>query len=215
LRQAAIFDMDGVLVNSEPETLKQRQGYFDSLGLHVTEAQSTAMLGGNLADIWPQLLPGRPKSDYAQLQAGYVTYKHTHPFDYQAILLPTVVETFDWLKGHDFKVAIASASDREFIDLMLQQTGLARDVDVITSGRDFAESKPNPAVYNAALKALQLAPEQAIAVEDSTVGIKAAKAAGLYTFAVPIHDTRFSADQSLADQRINQVADIEPFLLAD
>ncbi|KRM72921.1 HAD family hydrolase [Lacticaseibacillus brantae] len=212
MKQAVIFDMDGVLVESEPETLKQRDGYFASLGIKINQATQTAMLGGNLADIWPTILPGRTESEYARLQTGYVAYKHAHPFNYGEIMLPDVRSTFVWLHEHGYQVAIASASDHDFIDQMLDQTKLRPYVDVVTSGTDFTASKPDPAVYLAALSALHLPASDAVAVEDSTIGIQAAKAAGLYTFAVPIRDTRFTADQSAADARITTVAGVCSYL---
>ena len=212
MKQAVIFDMDGVLVESEPETLKQRDGYFAELGLDIDQATQTAMLGGNLADIWPRLLPGRSAAEYDRLQKGYVAYKHAHPFDYGKIMLPDVATTFAWLHEHGVSVAIASASDHDFIDQMLDQTRLRPYVDVVTSGTDFTASKPDPAVYLAALAALNLPAKAALAVEDSTIGIQAAKAAGLFTLAVPIRDARFTADQSAADARIKTVAAVREYL---
>ncbi|KRO18453.1 HAD family hydrolase [Lacticaseibacillus saniviri] len=213
--KAVIFDMDGVLVDSEPETLKQRLGYFEQLGIEVTPELGAKMIGLNLSSLWPQVLPGKTEATYQQLQDEYVTYKHAHPFNYAAVMQPTVREFFDWLKKHGYRIAIASASDHEFIAMMGRQTGLADDIDVITSGTDFERSKPDPAVYLATLQKLGLDADEAVAVEDSAVGIQAAKAAGLVTFAVPIRDPRFAQDQGAADYRVPNLMAIHTYLQAE
>ncbi len=112
------------------------------------------------------------------------------------------------MKQHDIKTAIASASDLTFIEKMCTETGLRQYFDQLLSGADFTRTKPAPDVYLAALQVLDVAAEEAIAVEDSTLGIAAAKAAGLYTLAVPLRDPRFTQNQQAADQRIKKLTDI-------
>ncbi|WP_179395644.1 HAD family hydrolase [Lacticaseibacillus absianus] len=206
--EAVIFDMDGVLVDSEPITLDDRLAYFAQIGLELTPAQVAGLIGRNLGQTWPALLPDRPAAVYAKLTAGYHAFRRARALDYGQIVDPAARPLMQWLKAHGLRVAIASASDQAQIAQMAAQTQLAPYLDVIISGLDFVRSKPDPAVYQAALRALDLNAEQAIAVEDSQIGIQAARAAGLRVAAVPIRDPRLQQDQSAATWRVASLSAI-------
>ena len=190
--KAIIFDMDGVIVDSEPCALENRLAYLRQVGIEADDRKLAGLLGRNMADVWRIIAPSK---DALQLQAGYVAYKQAHPIPYAKIVMPGARPTLQWLKQHDIKK-------------MCTETGLRQYFDQLLSGADFTRTKPAPDVYLAALQVLDVAAEEAIAVEDSTLGIAAAKAAGLYTLAVPLRDPRFTQNQQAADQRIKKLTDI-------
>ncbi len=89
---------------------------------------------------------------------------------------------------------------------MLKENELECYFNIIVSGEDFKESKPNPEIYHDTRAKLQLAPEECLIVEDSSYGIQAGKAAGMEV--VAIKDTQFSFDQSAADYFIDKTTDL-------
>lgn len=110
--------------------------------------------------------------------------------------MPYARYVFEHLCEAGVTVAIASSSSRHAIDRMLSECELAPYVDFRVSGEDFERSKPDPAIYLSALERLDLPVESVVAVEDSTVGIQAAAAAGLRV--VARRDARYNFDQTPA-----------------
>ncbi|WP_125605067.1 HAD family hydrolase [Lapidilactobacillus bayanensis] len=206
--KAVIFDMDGVLINSEPYYLQQRIAYFKLLGLNISDERIANMTGGNMKLVLPQLLPGRTPTDYEQMRKGYRYFKLQHPQDFKATLMPDALKTLTHLQQQGVRMALASSSDRQTIDTMLTTTGLGEFFEVTLSGEDFERSKPDPSIYLTALAKLQIDAKDAAAVEDSEMGIAAAKAAGIFTFAVAVADPRVATDQSQADYRLRKLGQL-------
>ena len=97
----------------------------------------------------------------------------------------------------DYKLAIASSSSKELISKCLKECSIDSYFDLVVTGRDFKESKPNPEIYLYTAKQLGVSSDECVVLEDSTIGITAAKRAGMYTLAH--RDLRFNIDQTLAD----------------
>jgi HAD superfamily hydrolase (TIGR01509 family) len=112
------------------------------------------------------------------------------------------------LKEQNIRMALASSSDRQTINTMLATTGLKEYFETTLSGEDFERSKPDPSIYLTALEKLAIDAKDAAAVEDSEMGIAAAKAAGIFTFAVAVDDPRVATDQSQADYRLRKLGQL-------
>ncbi len=206
--KAVIFDMDGVLINSEPYYLQQRLDYFKLLGIDVSDEHVQNMTGGNMKIALPQLLPGKTTAQYARIRRGYRYFKSQHPQDFNAMLMPDTRRVLQHLKEQNIRMALASSSDRQTINTMLATTGLKEYFETILSGEDFERSKPDPSIYLTALEKLAIDAKDAAAVEDSEMGIAAAKAAGIFTFAVAVDDPRVATDQSQADYRLRKLGQL-------
>lgn len=206
--KAVIFDMDGVLINSEPYYLEQRNKFFSLLGLDITDERLQHMTGGNMKIVLPELLPGKTSEEYAQIRKGYRYFKSQHPQDFKALLMPDARKTLQFLKDQGLRLALASSSDRKTIQEMLAATDFGEFFEVTLSGEDFERSKPDPSIYLTALEKLGLDAKDAAAVEDSAMGIAAAKAAGIFTFAVAVDDPRVATDQSQADYRLRRLGQL-------
>lgn len=113
-------------------------------------------------------------------------------------ILPGVQRYLHEAHRRGLKTAIASSSSRKWVDEHLQRLQLAGEFEVLACREDVTLTKPDPALYQLALQRLQVGPEQAIALEDSSNGIRAAKAAGIYCVAVPNGMTA-AMDLSAAD----------------
>lgn len=205
--KAIIFDMDGVLIDSEPH-------YMDAILKCMREYKIPVCL----EDLIP--LAGANSNQYTQIISkileGYTTKedfdKHTdqyfkdHPIDYTKILFPQVREILPILKSEGYRIALASSSKKHEIENVLKQCQLTEYFEFILSGDMFKESKPNPEIYLTSIQKLGLSAEECIAIEDSEYGITAAKGANLTCIART--DTRFGYDQSAADYAVNDLLEI-------
>lgn len=197
-----IFDMDGVLVESEQFYFKRRLAFLDKKKVKPGSAKLTDHVGKTDLGIWQTLVPQDEQLRH-DLRQEYLVYRETKPIDYQAALRPGVPQLLKILKQKDFKIGLASSSARKEIDRMLEENQLADYFDYVISGEDLAESKPNPEIYLLSKQAL--ACEEYIAVEDSTLGIKASKAAEIFTVAL-VQD--FPVDQEEADYVIQDLQEL-------
>ena len=185
--RAVIFDMDGVLVDSERAYRSCVSEYFEKLGYPLTDDELDVMAGASVAKSYELLSVGgsaRPK-DLA-LRWRYRPrefYEQTGQVDYAAIMFEGVPETIAGLSERGYRLAIASSSPRDVINHVLEVCGVSGYFELVTSGADFEESKPNPAIYLHTLDALGLSAEECRVVEDSDYGITAAVRAGITVIA--------------------------------
>ncbi len=132
----------------------------------------------------------------------------------QVPLLPHAVEAVD-AAAERWPLGLASSSNRELIDLVLELTGLGPRFRVTVSSEEVSRGKPAPDVYLEAARRLKLAPELCAAVEDSTNGIRSASAAGMRVVAVPRPDFPPSdAALARADATLDSLAGLAPALAA-
>lgn len=189
-----IFDMDGVLVNSEPGYFERRNRYFKSIGL-PTDYDPELFIGWTLPQVLPKVFPQLPAKDYAKVQAGYDEYKRLHPIDFKKRLMPGVVPTLIQLKARGLKLAIASSSMTLEIQRLIKALEVPKDFfDAVVSGEEVAETKPSPLIYQRALAKLALLPKEAVVIEDSPIGIQSARSAGIEVWAK--RDPRFDQQQA-------------------
>jgi HAD superfamily hydrolase (TIGR01509 family) len=205
--RALIFDFDGLILDTETPDFQSWQETYRAYGGSISFAEWARWLGtvgtfDPYAYLEGQL--GRP-IDRAAVRAQRRARFDELMEGKQA--LPGVIETLHEAKRLGLKLGIASSSPREWILRNLGPLGLASTFDSIRGGDDVGRTKPDPAVYCAALEALGVRAEQAIALEDSPNGVRAAKRAGIYCVAVPNALTRqLSFDH--ADLQIGSLADL-------
>lgn len=205
--RAVVFDMDGVLVDSEPANMEQLVGFFAEHGVLASEGFLHSLVGSSI-EYTAMESTKLMKKDWSieEFNHHLDEYALRHPVLYQAILHPGVKETLLWLHEHGYRTAIASSAPYENIKRMIQECELDGLFDVVLSGEMFEESKPNPEIYLTAAEKLGLSPEECVAVEDSHFGIEAAKRAGMYTIAY--EDDRFGVDQSKANHKIKKLKEL-------
>jgi HAD superfamily hydrolase (TIGR01509 family) len=127
-------------------------------------------------------------------------------------LLPHAVETVRTL-AYRWPLAVASSANRPLIDLVLELTGMAGLFRATVSSEEVPRGKPEPDVYVEAARRLDVVPGRCVAVEDSTNGIRSARAAGMPTIAVPRPDFPASAEAlRLADAVLDSLSELEPAL---
>lgn len=202
-----IFDMDGVLVDTEHFYQTRREEFLGHMDFPFSPGLD--FVGSNERAIWETLVPEDPVMR-EEMMMGYRAYRKLHPVQYEALIDPEVRLVFETLKAYGIKTAIASSSDRKDILEMMKSAGIEPFVDFVISGVDCTAHKPAPEIYLRALKALDIEADEALAVEDSPTGILAAKNAGIRVMGfLPRHGEKL--DQSAADGiicRLSQVPEL-------
>ncbi|MGN8168071.1 MULTISPECIES: HAD family hydrolase [Lactobacillaceae] len=205
MKQAVIFDMDGVLVNSERAYLERRLNFFSEKGIQPGSDNLKNYLGVSNQRVWELLVPQNIK--YRQeLRKDYLKYQETHPLDYRKILNKGVRGLLCYLQQMDFAIALASAGELHEVKRMLKECHLEDYFDLVMSGEMVDRNKPDPMIYHATVEKLGLPASECIVIEDSVIGITAAKRAGLETWALKPQD--YEIDQSSADKIVNNFEEI-------
>lgn len=208
--QAVIFDMDGVIVDSEWFYYDQLDEMYSAEGIFVPREELCRAVGASYKDFKSNLVRwfamGGVDLSPEEAEARYDAWAAVHPADYAALLNPGVRETVAELKGLGVRVALASSSPMDNIMHVLEVCGLSDAFEHVTSGEQFLESKPNPEIYLHTLDLLGLPATSCCCVEDSVPGIAAGKAAGLTVIAK--REDRFGFSQELADAVVDSIADI-------
>lgn len=209
--KAVIFDMDGVLVDSEPKNLEQLRGFYKSYGTDVDDIFMHSLVGSSYTYTYEESMRVM-KLDWPieKFKEKFDAYCKIHSFEYNSVLNPGVKEILIWLKEHGYKTAVASSSTMDQIRTMEKVCDLVGCFDQLLSGEMFNESKPNPEIYLTAAKKLQVNSEECIAVEDSRYGIAAGNAAGMRVLAYA--DDRYGVDQSKAYAKIYKMQEIINYL---
>jgi HAD superfamily hydrolase (TIGR01509 family) len=182
--QAVVFDLDGVLVDSEELWDEVRRDLAADSGRPWPAAATQAMLGMSTPEWSAYLvdevgLPGRPE-DVASL----VIDRMADRYRARLPLLPGAVEAVQRL-GERWPLGLATSSPRRLIDAVLAAAGLTSSFRVSVSTEEVTAGKPSPAVYLDAARRLGIDPRRGVAIEDSSNGLRAAAAAGLRVVAVP------------------------------
>ncbi|HZQ05124.1 MAG TPA: HAD family phosphatase [Anaerolineae bacterium] len=120
-------------------------------------------------------------------------------------------ELIRYLKEHDFRIAVASSSHDEHVQLALRGLNLFHEFDAVVGSDGIMKHKPAPDVYLRALSLLGATPSETIALEDSSSGVRAAKAAGVFVIAVPNEYTR-GQDLTHSDLLVNDLYQVREFL---
>lgn len=198
--KTVIFDMDGVLVNSEPLHHEVSLVQFKDLNIEVTDDIFATFTGNSNKMIYQKL---KDRFQLSHNIEDLISSKNTlfiDAFDKRQDLhlMPGVKELIIDLHQNGIQLIVASSSEMEIINKVFERFGLDQYFTHKVSGNDFPESKPNPAIFLKAASYSKAPIEECIIIEDSTNGIKAAKAAGIFCVAYKSEEAN-SQDQSLAD----------------
>lgn len=203
--KAVIFDMDGVLIDSEKEYLKINQLFLkeSKVNLPIEELYFLAGSNSKVENAFYSKILNKPIEEVQKLSNAF--YK-SHPVDYKKIVKPFVYEILKWLKEKGIIIALASSSSLENINFVLKELNITHYFLLIVSGEMFEKSKPNPEIYEYTVSKLGIDKKDIMVVEDSTYGIKAAHCAGLRVSAVI--DEVLNFDTSLAQYKIHSLEEL-------
>lgn len=204
--KAILFDMDGVLIDSETYYCQGTIDWMRKSGYQGNEDEIYTILGTTM-EVTYQILQRLLKNQYTieQLTEINETYFKENPLSYSKILMPGVKELIDFLKKNQIKMAVCSSSSLETIRTCLGECGILDCFDYIVSGEQFERSKPDPEIYLHARDIFQLKSEECIVIEDSCLGIEAGVNADMKVIA--LHNPKFKQDQSKATWHIEKMAE--------
>jgi HAD superfamily hydrolase (TIGR01509 family) len=183
--EAAIFDMDGTLIDSETVYMAGMQDAARMLGLELPIAICHAMVG--LPRIQCNLLLQQhfgADFDLETFRGQYAAAVQERMRE-RVPIKPGVVELLDFLATKGLLLAIATSANRETAERNLGRAGLLDRFKVVATRDDAEHAKPAPDIYLEAARRLGIAPAHCVAFEDSSVGIIAAHAAGMHTVMIP------------------------------
>lgn len=182
---AVIFDLDGVIVDSEIWWHQERTAWAAERGLRWTDADTRAVMGANSrgwARIMRERLGLRESDEPAILEA--VVRRMTDRYREGAPLIDGADGAVRRIAAR-WPVAVASSAHRSVIDAALAATGLREVIAVVVSSDEVPHGKPEPDVYLEAARRLEVAPPDCLVVEDSINGVRAGVAAGMTVVLVP------------------------------
>lgn len=207
--KGVIFDMDGVLADTEGFYSRRREEYLRAMGYSDRE-QKYDFTGSNEKDLWEAIVPDDHELRQ-ELMVGYRAYRKIHPVPFRELANPEVSPLFQELKNRGIKIGIASSSDQKSIRAMTDAVGVTELVDYILSGEECVSHKPAPEIYLRVLETLRLNADQALVVEDSPIGIRSGKRANLKVLALkPKQETNL--DQSEADAILDNLTEVLRYL---
>jgi HAD superfamily hydrolase (TIGR01509 family) len=207
---AVVFDMDGVIVDSEQVWDDVREGYVHETGGTYAESATRDMMGMSSVE-WSRYMaealgvPGTPEEiNAAIVQRMLERYGEAPP------LIPGAVEAVRRC-AERWPLAVASSSNPELIEVVLDTAGLHEVIPVVVSSQEVPRGKPAPDVYLEAARRLGVDPLACAAVEDSHNGIRSAKAAGMRVIAIPNpHFPPDAAALAYADVVLRSVSELTP-----
>jgi beta-phosphoglucomutase-like phosphatase (HAD superfamily) len=200
--RAVIFDMDGVLINSEIIYQKWVYQFLNENHLEYPISKYQNKIG-SAKSIFDDLSEFNSDISVLKLRESFLEFWKKKRLDYGTIFNYSLVEQFKWFKNNGLKLAIASSSPMSSINEMVKTCEIESFFDIKLSGRAFLESKPNPELFLCTASRLNVVPEECVVVEDSYNGILAGKRAGMTVIAVK--DKYFSQDISSADEIIESI----------
>lgn len=202
MKKAVIFDMDGVLVDSEQYYFDRRMNFFHKLGLSPQNVQMSDYLGLGDKEGWVQLFPDKDQRENAQAQ--FTQYEAKHPVNFAPLLNPGVKDVLEYLQINGYSIALASAGVTAHINRMLEQCQLKGYFDLVEYGEKLTHNKPDPEIYTTVAQRLGLKPTECVVLEDSVNGIRAAESAKMETWAIKLR--KYVIDQSQADAILPDMA---------
>lgn len=213
---AVIFDMDGVLIDSE---LFWRQALVEVLreevNVELTDQLCAKTMGLRIDEVvnfWYRYSPWETP-ERTQIEQMIVARVITL-IESQGKAKPGVYQVLDFLSNQEYvSLALASSSSYKVIYSVLNLLGIRDIFQVICSGMDEEYGKPHPSIYISTAKKLKLAPIDCLAIEDSLNGVLAAKAARMQCVAVPVGYPRYDPKFMIADQVVGSLLDIQFELL--
>jgi HAD superfamily hydrolase (TIGR01509 family) len=215
LISAVVFDLDGVIVDSEQVWDEVRERYVREVGGTYTESATRDMMGMSSVE-WSRYMaeslgvPGTPEEINAAIVRRMLErYGEAPP------LIPGAVEA---VRGcaERWPLAVASSSNPELIEVVLDAAGLRDVIPVVVSSQEVARGKPAPDVYTEAARRLGVDPQTCAAVEDSHNGIRSAKAAGMRVIAIP--NPHYPPDEEAlaqADVVLRSISELTPEVIDD
>jgi sugar-phosphatase len=214
VREAVVFDMDGLIVDSEPLWVRAEIAIFGEVGVTLAEsdcARTKGLRSDDVVAFWHAQTPW-PSPTLAEVQERLVARVAELVRD-EGRALPGVARALAAARETASRVALASSSPMLVIRATLERLGLERAFDVVQSAETEPLGKPHPGIFLTTAARLGVAPTACVVLEDSLTGVIAAKAARMTCIAVPCDHPRHDARFAIADAIVGSLEDVDAKLL--
>lgn len=208
-QRALVFDMDGVLIDSEPFWRRAEIEVFGSVGIELSESdcyQTQGLRIDEVARFWYDRSPWSGPS--IESIAERVVDRMDRLIHTEGEPMAGVRESIDSARSGGWRLGLASSSSMRLIEAVLDRLGLATAFEVVRSAEHEKRGKPHPDVYAATLRELGLEGADCVAVEDSAHGVASALAAGMRCIAIPSAETRTDPRFEAAHWRLDSLEDL-------
>jgi sugar-phosphatase len=195
--RAAIFDMDGLLIDSEPLWKRAEREVFGAEGIEIDDvmaALTATMTTRQVTEHWYGIRPWREKT-IEDVEAAVVA-RVADLIRAGSSAMPGVREALALCARLGWRVGLASNSPAVLCQLVLHELGIEGCFQAVVSADHVEQGKPDPAIYLLAARMLDVAPRQCLVFEDSPTGVRAARAAGMSVVAVPSPGQLFTAENA-------------------
>jgi HAD superfamily hydrolase (TIGR01509 family) len=208
---AVIFDMDGVLLDSEPIGYEAMRQVMTAQGAPYDEAENDEFVGRTTTESFRTLRERRGLHTGIEELVRQFCEAKIRLIHESARPLPGVPDVLERVRAAGYRLALASSAELPIIDATVDALGLMGCFELRVSGEEVPRGKPAPDVFLEAARRLVLAPRDCLVVEDSRNGLLAARAAGMRCIVVPC-ETTLGHDFTGADARIASLRDLLPLL---
>jgi HAD superfamily hydrolase (TIGR01509 family) len=210
--RALIFDLDGLLVDSEPLAAKAMDDFLRRYQLQRRPWVHARMLGRRLPEAIAIVREGYEMSEPLDQLIDVYAKMRLDALRGVVQALPGGREVIEWGRSHRLKLALASSGMRAHCDLSLSETGLAGSFDAEITGDDVTHGKPAPDLFLGAVAKLGVEPSDCVVLEDAPAGVAAGKAASMRVIAVPHAGTPRAHFEPAPDAFVASLHDAIPIL---
>lgn len=214
--EAIIFDMDGLLIDSEPIWQEAEILVLNKVGVPLTKEMTTQTMGlrtDEVIEYWHRKYPWDTPSQ--QNVCKELDDTVVELIKSKGVAKEGVREAISVCKEAGLPIAIASSSSTILIKTVVNKLGISGEIDVIHSAHDESYGKPHPAVYISTAKDLQVHPNHCLTFEDSANGVLSAKAAKMKCIAIPEPEARNDKRFGIADIILHSLKEFTPLMLKD
>jgi HAD superfamily hydrolase (TIGR01509 family) len=212
--KAVLFDLDGLMFDSEPHSLASWEAVLAERGVKLDQLTIESILGQRIDATARTLIDKYHLPDTVQSLADAKTEYQIVHLDGNVPPMPGLIELLDEIDRQGLPKAIASSGIRRYVEAVLRVNGLLDRFSVIITGDQVARGKPAPDVFLAAARALNIEPQDCLVLEDAPAGVQAAQVAGMTCIAVPDHGVA-QLDLSQADRVVTSLHDVRTLLTSN
>lgn len=201
--QAVIFDMDGVLVNSEPLWRKAMIKGFSEAGILLTEEDCIKTQGTRFKEVilyWKSIHP--VKAGVEEIESRVIQLL-LNLIRSEGKPMPFIPEILEYCRKKRLKIGLATSSDLVLMNTVVDSLEIRNYFDTMVSAQFMTYGKPHPEVFLRCAEGLGVPPEKCLVIEDSVFGVVAAKAAQMLVIAVPDPNHKQQRQFALADYTLN------------
>ena len=207
--KAVIFDMDGVLIDSEPLWRKAMIEGFASIGVLITEEDCKKTTGNRLKEVVEYWFEKLDILDFLPTEIEHrIINTLVKLINKEGKAISGVIEVINFCNNNNIKIGLATSSSNQLMEAVLEKLKLKNTFKCSISAENMEYGKPHPEVFLICASQLQISPLECIVIEDSINGVIAAKAAFMRVIALPEQENINNHKFSIADYKLNNMQEV-------